>query len=298
MLVSQAYRIFDTHVWLKGSLGVGNAAGTTTRSAPYVPPEAVDSEGHKLLAPPSKHAFPNQDKTYEQDQLSAMDFLWKAELHSFTAPEMVASLRNPSAVTPACAGSSLSVNLSPGALQQLQANDTRWLDILHHVKFPTAHYDPLFDVLVLHALGRCGWYQPNTSTASPSSVRYTVEQMISDIEQAVKQTGDPQRRMALEQSWLPVCYGVAAADRGEFDVALRHLQPVMDGSVLNANGVADSSSGASVAVLGGSCEQREVLHELYVRCLLAQGRLDPARAYNAAAKLPIPIPIAPVPYEP
>lgn len=56
---------------------------------------------------------------------------------------------------------------------------------------------------------------------------------------------------------------------------------------------ADCSAHSSIAVLGGSSEQREVLHELYVRVLLACGYVEQARAHNIAARLPIPISIPP-----
>lgn len=229
-LTIQAYKLFDSGVWAKGAIGAANAGEAVTKVQSN---EAVGGPRVVQEAPTdSSHVFPAQDKTYEQDQLSAMDFVWKAELHSFSL-DVTKELAQ-------TGGGAAGHGSIPGRLYQ--ANTDRWLDILRHVKFPTPQYDPLYELLVIHALGRVGHFtepadaghngHSGSHHSGGGAQRYSVAQLLRDIERTIDGTGDQARRAALQATWLPIAHGVAAVDRGDFATALSFLKGPMDASVL------------------------------------------------------------------
>lgn len=125
---------------------------------------------------------------------------------------------------------------------------SRWVSVLEHVVLPVRALDPLHDVFVVHALVRLGRLD-EAETAVNTTMREYVEGQ-----------QDATRRDDLAMQWLGYARGVLAAGRGDWDTA--------------SNLMMEALSAQGGAAMGGSNEQREVLHEFLLLALEESGQLD------------------------
>ena len=165
-------------------------------------------------------------------------------------------------------------------------NDPRWNDIISCVPLPTAHFSGLFDILVVNALARVQRFDD-------------AHQMIAGIAEAAEATPSFSRKQSLQLIALPIAHASVAFQRAEFSKAVELLSPIMHHhfgiKCDQAQGDDDEREAADdfllppISCLGGSSEQREVLHEMFALSLLRLGRKEEAAAYNVMAGLPIPV---------
>ena len=131
---------------------------------------------------------------------------------------------------------------------------SRWANVLEHLVLPVCVLDPLHDVLVVHALVRLGRLN-EAETAVNTTMREYVESQ-----------QDETRRNDLALQWLGYARGVLAAGRGDWqtasDLMLQALHP------------------HGGAAMGGSNEQREVLHEFMTLAYDRSGRFSNARSIS------------------
>lgn len=186
--LKEAFALFDERIWLAGP----------------------DQQQNVI--------FPKNDKKNMQDQLAAIDLLWKLEI------------RNKNYTT------------EGEEVIRREEFDQRWKNLAGYVISRTdQHYDPLFDLLVLHTLGRSGH-------------KDIAGKMVEGMEKHAGNTPLP-RRQDLEEVWLPLAKAVIASNDQNFAETARMLQGLLE----------------RFHIVGGSLEQREVLQEMYLDSLLAQG---------------------------
>lgn len=131
---------------------------------------------------------------------------------------------------------------------------SRWPNVLQHVVLPVRVLDPLHDVLVVHALVRLGRLDEADTAVNTTMHEYVEEQQ------------DAARRNDLAVQWLGYARGVLAAGRGDWGTASDLMMQAL------------SRHGG--AAMGGSNEQREVLHEFLLLALQKSGQLDEYHVYK------------------
>jgi hypothetical protein len=131
---------------------------------------------------------------------------------------------------------------------------SRWASVLKHVMLPVCVLDPLHDVLVVHALVRLGRLGEAETAVNTTMRKYVEAQQ------------DATRRNDLAEQWLGYARGVLAAGHGDWDTASSLMM-----QALSAHGG---------AAMGGSNEQREVLHEFLLLALDESGQFDKYHAYR------------------
>ena len=177
----------------------------------------AEGQSNKQAAP----CFPSNDKTNMQDQFGAMDLLWKLELRNKTYP-----------------GSSEAPELPQGAF------DTRWQELVGHVISNThQHYDPLYDLLLLHTLCRTGHLEK-------------AKEMLDSMAKSAEGTKAPERKKDLEEVWIPTGQAILHYNEGKMIEAYHLLEGIVH----------------RMHIVGGSLEQREVLHEMYIDILMCGGK--------------------------
>jgi tetratricopeptide (TPR) repeat protein len=131
---------------------------------------------------------------------------------------------------------------------------SRWASVVEYVALPVRSLDPLHDVLVVHALTRLGRFD-EAETAVNTTMRDYIE-----LQQ------EAARRDDLTVQWLGYARGVLAAGRGDWAGA--------------ADLIARALATGGGAAMGGSNEQREVLHEFLLLALEKSGQFAQAVAYR------------------
>lgn len=172
--------------------------------------------------------FLKQDQTDSQDQLNALGLLWKMELRLGIA-----------------AG-------TPGGYRSAEL-DQRWANVISKITIPTPHWDPLFDILLIHGLGRVG-------------LTVQREMMIASMEKSALSMPSPRKEELLGAA-VVAAKAYAAHDDGDSSLARLLLQPLVGSTVAED----------TLAVVSGSSEQRLVLHEAYLDVLfsVASSSLSP-----------------------
>lgn len=130
----------------------------------------------------------------------------------------------------------------------------RWANVLEYVVLPVRSLDPLHDVLVVHALTRLGRLDEAEAAVNTTMREYVEAQQ------------DAARRDALTVQWLGYARGVLAAGRGDWSAA--------------ADLISQALATGGGAAMGGSNEQREVLHEFLLLSFEKSGQLERAEAYR------------------
>ncbi|CAA0121329.1 Uncharacterised protein [Halioglobus japonicus] len=123
---------------------------------------------------------------------------------------------------------------------------SRWASVLEYVALPVRSLDPLHDVLVVHALVRLGRLDEAEVAVNTTMREYVEAQQ------------DVSRRNDLTVQWLGYARGVLAAGRGDWGEAAELITQAL------------ATHGG--AAMGGSNEQREVLHEFLLLALDNSGQ--------------------------
>jgi tetratricopeptide (TPR) repeat protein len=114
--------------------------------------------------------------------------------------------------------------------------EPKWRQLLPYVEDRRhGHADPFYDVLLLHTLLRMG-------------KREEAREMVAEIEKATESLPSP-RKEQLNQVWVPLCKGIYAYETGHKEEGLK---------LLNEAHLDDH-----LHVIGGSNEQREVVHDYH-----------------------------------
>jgi len=133
--------------------------------------------------------------------------------------------------------------------------DERWKSIANAIRLPTTHWDPLFDVIVTHTLLR--------------AQRKEDAQIHVDATKAAIATQPEPRRSQLDSVLSPILDAILSfgnAANTTVGKASTILHPF----------VRDRQRAADIRFLGGSSEQRAVLHEFILEVMLAEEQWDDA----------------------
>jgi hypothetical protein len=263
--------MFDEHVWNKNQQQNGNGNGNaavrtnTGNNRPIKHGDAGrDDRNHNVNV---KFAYDfkwvQQDKTYIEDQFSALDLLWKWQCRSLIHD---------------IATSNVSID-DRHALQRISRNEDgtrrrdaglveRTNDVMKYIKFPVKLPLNLFGLFVLNSL---------CYVNRQSDAEHLLDQMYSEVESVSED-----RKKRLEMALLPF------ADALYISYQPHQLVQNKTHALQHSNVADDAGSDESIAfaleramnhedeparhrcleVLGGSAEQREVVEDFYVLTLL------------------------------
>jgi tetratricopeptide (TPR) repeat protein len=212
---------------------------------------------NQQYAPEAKEpSFPFMDKCYSEDQMGALGCLLKIVLH----------LLHTSVSTD-------DASLGDEAVESSQVNafaNSRWQAILKHIKLPTPHISGLYDILVV--AGLCFTDRQDDAAAMISSLSKKANTLGACGDADDAKASIPSVALQCATLTHSMCCAIVSKFAGDAKSAAETFDKCMSSQLFDR-------------AVGGSHEQQEVIHELYVWLLVSAERQQDADAWAKSHKL-------------